>query len=701
MLFLCRDAAVNHDSIEERAQRSDDVNTSSNLGKLQDEMMTTDSAAAAADLDSEQIENESITSAVDHSLHDHQYYCKFNGRFTQVHGRRRKRPHLTGSDHLLISDHSRMDAEFAENNGDVGSEHDTTIAELEMKNKDKAICEVCGWVSSTSESLEAHMRIHDGKKTVKCNVSVPVDTKADTHTCELCGKVFYVRQEFCKHLTEVHKSSDDDHSRLVTDKNTALEKNCSVEQKENEPYKGDMSAVCDICGWNCKKPKSSGAFRKHMIFKHTTERPFKCGQCSLTFKSKANLHRHGNLHANVRRFLCQYCAESFQQKASLMSHMYKHHADKMDSDPSSRPFSCRFCSKTFYRCSEVQRHVRAQHQSAFCERCGRIFYCNAELQKHVCGGTIAAHGRPVGANRRDPTRAFGCNICDMSFCFAVRLEEHMTTIHGSDTMGSIYKCCLCNEQFELMTALESHASKEHNVCTGTTPIDSKAVGAKRHSPSRAFGCNICDVSFCFAVRLEQHMTVVHGTENMGSIYKCCLCSEQFELMIALESHASKKHNVVRPQYQCTECERLFTLEYKLKQHMRIHTVNAITCSVCHKKFHQNCHLKVHMMTHASERQTTVRAKKVFECSVCGKRCASKPDLREHERIHTGEKPYVCNICGKAFRQHTALVQHRRIHTNVKSFCCSLCSKAYRNRIDLRLHSTRVHNVELPTRSKAI
>ena len=189
------------------------------------------------------------------------------------------------------------------------------------------------------------------------------------------------------------------------------------------------------------------------------------------------------------------------------------------------------------------------------------------------------------------------------------------------------------------------------------------------------------MSFCFAVRLEQHITTVHGSDTMGSIYKCHLCNEQFELMTALENHASKEHNVVRPQYQCTECERLFTLESTLKQHMLFHTANAITCSMCHKKFEQKSQLKVHMITHASERQTTVRAENVFECSVCGKRCTSKQDLREHERIHTGEKPYVCNICGKAFKQHTALVQHRRIHTNVKSFCCSLCSKAYRNRID--------------------
>ena len=418
---------------------------------MQEEMRTTDGAAATADLPR--------NNKNDHSLHDHPYFLKFN---RQVSGQKRKRPHLKGKDHSSTSDHySVMDTELADHNDVVESEPNTATAEVKMKKLtiEKTVCEVCGWICNESESLEAHMHSHTGEKSMECGVSVPVDTSADTHTCKLCGMVFSVNEEFCKHVVEVHKNSVDDQSRFVVPHtNTATDKNQNLQQKENKLHKDNILELYDICG--CKKPKSRQSFKTHMILKHTTERPFKCGQCTLTFKLKSHLTRHAMLHANVRRFLCQYCADSFQHKPGLMSHIFKHHADKLNSDPSSRPFSCRFCSEKFYRYSEVRRHVQAQHQSALCERCGRRCSCSTQLQNHVCAG--AGDGSLVGAKRRGPTRPFVSNNCDKSFCFAAGLDRHMTAVHGTDNMGTIYKCYLCNEQFEQMIALDNHASQEHN-----------------------------------------------------------------------------------------------------------------------------------------------------------------------------------------------------------------------------------------------
>ena len=353
LLFLCREAAENCAGSEQTTQRSDDMNTCCNLGKLQstllEETMTTDDAAAAADLDSEEGENNGDDSTVEPNLHNQQYSAgDLNRHLMQVSGQKRKYPRLTRTDQLPYYDHSRMDTESAENNCVVGSEHDTAVAEVNM---DKSVCEVCGWICSKSESLEAHMHVHIGKKSMECNVSVLLDTNADTHTCELCGMAFSVNEEFCKHIIEVHKNSVDDQSRfVVAHANTAAERNQKLQQKENKLHKDNILAQCDICGWVAKQSTQRWRLKRHMFLKHSTDRPFKCGVCSRTFKSKASLQCHEMLHANVRRFLCQYCAESFQQKKSLMSHMFMHHADKMDSDPRSRPFTCRFCSETFYRC---------------------------------------------------------------------------------------------------------------------------------------------------------------------------------------------------------------------------------------------------------------------------------------------------------------------------------------------------------------
>ncbi|NXN64282.1 ZNF41 protein, partial [Himantopus himantopus] len=53
------------------------------------------------------------------------------------------------------------------------------------------------------------------------------------------------------------------------------------------------------------------------------------------------------------------------------------------------------------------------------------------------------------------------------------------------------------------------------------------------------------------------------------------------------------------------------------------------------------------------------------CTDCSKRFITKSQLKEHQRINTGEWPYKCLDCGKNFTQKSQLIVHHRIHMGKK------------------------------------
>ena len=80
-------------------------------------------------------------------------------------------------------------------------------------------------------------------------------------------------------------------------------------------------------------------------------------------------------------------------------------------------------------------------------------------------------------------------------------------------------------------------------------------------------------------------------------------------------------------------------------------------------------------------------KRQFKCNTYKKSFKRKDNLKSHQIIHTGEKPYECNICKRRFSRLLDLDKHKRNESEIchKSFIQSGSFVAHR----------RTHNREQP------
>uniref|UniRef100_UPI0037E76D8F zinc finger protein 408 n=1 Tax=Semicossyphus pulcher TaxID=241346 RepID=UPI0037E76D8F len=258
-----------------------------------------------------------------------------------------------------------------------------------------------------------------------------------------------------------------------------------------------------------------------------------------------------------------------------------------------------------------------------------------------------------------------------------------------------YRCSSCGKKFFQMGHLKkhqfSHTEEKPFSCQecgrSYTSAESFRAHQMNHRGERPFCCPHCEKTYGLKRDLKEHL-VLHTGERP---YVCQHCGKAFarrpSLRIHRLLHCSRVVYTQTPKVQCPLCPKLLANAGSLRNHMKLHTgEKPHTCQHCGRSFSQKGNLDSHLRIHSGE--------KPYPCTECGQSFSQRPELRRHMLSHTGGG-FLCSYCGKSLRDPHSLKSHERLHTGERPHRCPVCGKGYTLATKLRRHVKSSHGTEKP------
>ncbi|XP_039306382.1 zinc finger protein 852-like isoform X3 [Solenopsis invicta] len=355
----------------------------------------------------------------------------------------------------------------------------------------------------------------------------------------------------------------------------------------------------------------------------------------------------------------------------------------MDNDDTSDSETDRIVEQYKRIFERIKTTQNEQLKRFFCDTC-KIFF---ESERH-----FNAH------NRIHEEKVVTCTKCSTKCSSVHDLFLHKREKHNMYKNSCVkYACSKCGKFFTHSWTWESHKEDQcfktkKKFCKYCNVVFPTQLKLTRHLRSHkwemlndpdvtVYKCVSCPKEFIDKEFYEKHRNV-HDPECWNK-YRCATCKKPFRDGIRLHEHHMAVHQNIKP-YQCHVCGRFFLRSQSLKIHSRIHSGH--NCNRCNKVFEKRVDLTKHLQeTHGLKLPSKPNLNKDYICRYCGKKLRSYISLTDHERIHTGEKPYNCSKCERSFRSYTARWTHLQHHLK-SMFVCEHCGKSYSYKRSLALHT---------------
>ena len=356
---------------------------------------------------------------------------------------------------------------------------------------------------------------------------------------------------------------------------------------------------------------------------------------------------------------------------------------------------CSHCGQTFNRDCDLYGHIRSQHNlppfACDVAGCGATFHWNRDFRQHQAThrhNTNTATHRTSSTFTNTTRAMWKCIECDIHYEHQSSLKRHNREKHGNVSGSDI----------------NYHPNKRRRISTISVPQSGSQESQPRHQ------CNICFKVFSSGSALGGHKSAAHrngkGVTNQEE-YRCDRCFRCFTTMHGLNGHRghcpmnpNNRHNTMGNDgvFKCDHCGCHFNRKDGLYSHLRDqHDIAPFVCNIdgCSTAFRYYRQWQKHQKTEHWTPQTGHRSisddedeLEMFECSICGKLLSDQKKLRNHELLHSAERPHKCHLCESAFVLKERLRNHL-LHTHkVKPYQCEWCNEGFTKQKDLAAHHAK-------------
>ena len=468
--------------------------------------------------------------------------------------------------------------------GTTESEENQMDLSIEYDDEGKAVsdeilnCRYCTFKAKWPSDLKRHMAVHSIEKRFKCN---------------FCSKKY----------------------KYIGDMNVHI-------RKEHNKEPGEVKVV-----------KVATVSRKK-----TSPAVFKCPSCSYTTAWKSEIDRHAKLHTDDKTFQCGTCNYQTYWRSDIRRHVYKHHPDIMTEGVSLDDVI------TIMKKSPGKLQLANLKNGSVtdndCENSSSPEKMEVELAENSTSFETASFKSTESTSPSlqtfpdtngqikpksptpSPIKELGGGMYRCEYCgFVANAPSKMNSHIATHTNIKRYMCPLCGKRANWKWDISKHIRKDHN--DQVTQVIKLSRQDAEDTIQQYMETNP-------VVKREHHLNVLDRKYSVGGTrmyFKCTECGYSNEQRLSVSRHIRYQHAHQDAQILLVKSSKENSPEKSFNGDNDLHSSTSSAAP-------NQSSIK---QSKTEETTGSPETNRPFMCSECGKKGATKGDIKKHYHYVHGDK----------------------------------------------------------------